>query len=329
MRAETFLIGFIIFDIAWMIFVFIHHARKKEKQQKNDPCHIDADHWVKGKTISIGYSGTARYINGREIKTCDEWDEWGVIKGFSMNISGHLKELERKMLDGRCDNYAAAKSEWHSYYSRLRKLCIQHCLWNPMLDDHAIFKPTTAQAEAEKQLFRRIDAACATGIDTDYQRSSRKEEILSYITSKNGHVVRKSMVNHFCGADDALKREYRRICNEMVASGILMESHNDKGQLTLKIKRQSKKKQNVQPQLAPSTFVRIKYENLSPKLYYKVKHTVGAPLHVDKTNNRCEFVSLSTGERYYTSLSQCTCPAYHNNEPCKHMVALAKHLGYL
>lgn len=330
MRAETFLIWFIVFDIAWVIFVFIHNARKQEKRKKNDPCHIDAEHWVKGKGISIGYSGDARYINGREIKTKDEWDEWGVIKGLSTNISGHLLSLERSMLDGRCENYTAAKSEWHSYYLRLRNLCIQHCLWNPMLDDHAIFRPTPDQIEAERRLFQRIDAACASGIDVDYQRSSHKDEIRSYIQSKKGQpVVRKTMVNHFCGTDSELKKEYRRVCDEMVASGILSESHDEKGRLTLRIKRQYKKKAKEIQQIPPSTFVRAKYENLSPQMLYKVKHTVGEPINVDKENNCCEFVSLSTGDRYHTSLSQCTCPAYGGGEPCKHMVAFAKHLGYL
>lgn len=330
MQAQTVLILFIIFVIAWMLFVLFYHAKKKENQQKHDPYHIDTDHWVKGKGISIGYSGDTRYINNREIKTPDEWTEWSVIRGFAMSISGHLKDLERKMLDGRCENYAVAKSEWHTFYERLRKLCIQHCLWNPMLDDHEIFKPTKSQTEAEQQLFQRIDAACISGVDIDYQRRSRKDKILCYMQSQNGQsVVRKTMVNHLCGTDVEEKKQYRKICNELVASGILTESHDEKNQLTIKLKRQYKKTAKEPTQLSPSVFIRTKYENLSPKMQYKVKHTVGTPTNIDRENNRCEFVSLSTGERYYTSLSQCTCPAYCGNEPCKHMVALAKHLGHL
>ena len=40
------------------------------------------------------------------------------------------------------------------------------------------------------------------------------------------------------------------------------------------------------------------------------------------------FTSKTSGERYTTSLERCTCPAFYKGYACKHMLALAMHLGY-
>ena len=51
-------------------------------------------------------------------------------------------------------------------------------------------------------------------------------------------------------------------------------------------------------------------------------------MNVDNEKNTAEYISVSRGDHYYTSLEKCTCPAYSKSYPCKHMVALANYLGY-
>lgn len=338
MRTAAFASWFVPLFITYIVIVVAatsYNVCKKNKKTKNDRHSYSRnvhEHKVTGKGMSITYSGDPRYINGREIKTTDEWDEWKVIKNLAWNISTHLLDLEREMAEGKCNNYNAAKTEWHQSYYKLRKMCIQHRLWNPLIGDHAIFEPTKAQLDAESALFQKIADACEDGIDVAYQKSRQKEKILNYIREQKTSIVRKKMVNALCGTDEILKKEYRRTCDALVKESVLVEGHDSKNQLTLRIKRQyTKKAETTQAplQLPPSIFSRTLYEGVPKKLEYKVIHTVGEPLNVDRQNNRCEFISTADGTRYYTTLSQCTCPAFGGKEPCKHMLAFAKYLGYV
>lgn len=64
----------------------------------------------------------------------------------------------------------------------------------------------------------------------------------------------------------------------------------------------------------------------------RAKSTVGHPLDLDREKNTCRFISTSTDDEYFTSLSACSCPAYLKSKeqrPCKHMFRLALELGKL
>lgn len=292
-------------------------------------------HVIKDIEISMVYEGEERYIDGVPIKTPDQLKEWWILKGLTENIAAHLQVLENDMYLGNCDNYAKSKEEWMIFYKRLRELCIRHRLWNPVLNDRQRFVPTVSQSFAETKVYRQIDESCEIGIDTAYHHHIAKEAIRNYIHSADGHVVhRRTMVNHLCGSDAEMKKVYRRLCDKMVADGILTESHDEKGRLLLKIRRRRKSNPiNNEPSagvpMTPSKFDPSLYSNISNAMLAKVRHTVGEPLNVDRQNNCCEFISLSTGTRYYTSLTSCSCPAFSHSEACKHMVALAKHLWYI
>lgn len=283
------------------------------------------------RDITVSYDGDRRYIDGKPVSTTEDMTEWWVLKGFSEAIGAHLIALENDMLDGQFLDYDDAKKQWDMYYGRLRDLCIRHKLWNPALNDREIFVPTNAQLALEEQLFQRIEAACEIGISESYQFTVKSKEILDYIRDQPGHAaVRRQMVSELAGNDPNIKDEYRKVCRRMVKDGILSETHDEKGRLLLKKKRARRKEVEEWAGLPPSIFSSSLYQNIDYRMLCKVKHTVGTPESLDRDGNRCQFQSLSTGEVYKTSLEKCTCPAFENGyNPCKHMVALAKHLGYI
>lgn len=92
------------------------------------------------------------------------------------------------------------------------------------------------------------------------------------------------------------------------------------------------RKRKVEPEapvtLPASHFDGSLFSTVDPKTFYKVQYTVSTPQEVDRERNTCIFYSKSTGEKYHTSLEQCTCPAFSGQYACKHMVALALYLGY-
>ena len=328
-------ITFVGLMIIYAIFSAASRSRKNV-QIRNDmtPSHTTTN-YVSSKTehgsVTMFYDGDKRYINGRPIQTTNEMTEWWVLKGFSEAISGHLSALEIDMLDGKVLDYDDAKQQWHMYYGRLRDLCIRHKLWNPALNDRQIFVPTDWQLTLEKKLFQRIDAACEIGVSESYQYTEKSKEILDYIHAQPGHAaVRRLMVNELAGNDPAIKDEYRKVCRRMVSDSVLTETHDEKGRLLLKKKRARRKKAEESIDLPPSVFSSSLYQDIDYRMLCKVRHTVGGPLSLDRDGHRCQFQSLSTGEIYKTSLEKCTCPAFENGSvPCKHMVTLAKYLGYI
>lgn len=284
-----------------------------------------------GVTFSMQYDGDVRYVDGIPISTFNDYIEWSVIKGFSMSLGNTLRLLENDMEEGKCLNYADARKQWDMYYNRLRELCIRHKLWNPVLEDRCIFTPTSLQLEKEKQLFQRIDTACELGINEAYQYTVKSKEILDYIASQPNKVAtRVNMVNKLAGSDVNKRAEYRQVCRRMVKEGILSETRDKNDKLALRKKRARRIKNEPPEELPPSCFSQSLYQNVDFKMLCKVKHTVSAPISVDHEGRRCEFQSLSQSKTYKTSLSQCTCQAFKDGfSPCKHMVALAKYLGYI
>lgn len=271
-----------------------------------------------------------KYLNGVPVSTTDELKEWWVIKGFSNAICGHLSELMREAESGKCKDYSALLEQWNTYYDRLRALCIRHKLWNGMLNDRQIFLPTEKQLSLEDDLRKRFLEACESGIDKAYDSDYMRGQIGNYLLLQYKHEsVRRKMVNDLAGSNLKIRKQYREICTEMVRDGVLSEKHNKSGDLVVKIKKPAEKKE-APVVLAPSIFSKELYANIDYQMMCKVKHTVGTPENVDRAGNRCEFTSLSRGERYYTSLQCCTCIAFENgSNPCKHMVALAKYLLYI
>lgn len=328
---------FLLFLIYHFMIHFVYQKCVKDKEQglgKNKYPEPET-HYVSSKSgafkYTTSYSGDKRYIAGKPISTLDDLKEWYVLKDFSVAINDHLRDLEREMEDGKCENYAAAKAQWDLYYARLRELCFRHSLWNPALGDRAPFVPTNHQLALEKQLFQRISEKCETGVDKSFQVETMRKEILDYILSQPGRIAaRREAVNALAGQDPERKKEYRQVCMQMVSDGILSETHDEKGRLLIRKRRAVKKKAEEVLWPAPEMFSSERFRDVDYQMLCKVKYTVGSPENMDYGGKRCEFHSLSSGALYRTSLGGCTCPAFGNGQrACKHMVALAKYLGYI
>lgn len=324
--ALVLIILFSVFSIGFNLFRLFSKADQKERDAPNATI-ISKNRVIQGSGID---PNDVKYLYGVPVTTVDELEEWRVLKGFSDAICGHLSDLMRTAESGKCEDYSALNEQWNVYYSRLRALCIRHKLWNGMLNDHQIFYPTEKQLHLEENLRKRFLDACEIGIDTAYIADGRRSEVFIYLFSQpNKEAVRKKMIRALAGDDLEKKKLYRRVCADMVRDGILSERYNEAGTLVVKKKRVRKKAPEV-INLEPSSFSPTLYSKIDCQMIYKIKHTVGVPENVDREGNRCEFTSLSRGERYYTSLQRCTCVAFENgNNPCKHMVALAKYLRYI
>lgn len=329
MRYESFLMWFGVAALIYIVLYIIgnHNWNKSSQDEASEQNNLK---YVKDKGGTLYYGEEARYIDGKQISTHSDLTEWNVLKYFSTAIADHLMDIKREAEDGKCENYGTALKNWDLYYERLRALCIQHKLWNPLMNDHEVFVPTPSQLNAESELRANFLESCELGIDKAYTFDCMKEQIFNYLLLQPRHeAVRRKMVNDLAGSEPENKKRYRKTCAEMVADGILSEKHNDAGDLIVKKKRLTKKK-NECLDLEPSTFSEEMYANIDHLMLCKVKHTVGKPENVDRIGNRCVFHSLSTGTMYRTSLSQCTCEAFKGgNAPCKHMVALAQYLFYI
>lgn len=275
-----------------------------------------------------------RRLFGSKLYSRDDWDRWNVLKGFSYGIYAHLKDLEKGIESEKTTNAAEMLEEWFAYYQKYRTLCLNIGCWNECIGDKKPFTASSSQLQKEKKL--KEDMQLRYEAVNNYRKSyweheqsleQYREAIKSYILSQPYHVARRTdMLKHISAETGMPYKELSAICSKMIKDGILSQKKNG-NRYEIKIAR--KKPQKKPPVLPPSNYYPGNYVNVTRHTLYKVDYTVGRPINVDKTKNTCEFISESTGEKYYTSLEKCTCSAFSRPvDPCKHMVALAIHLGY-
>jgi hypothetical protein len=295
----------------------------------------------------VMYSGIAddgpddgRRINGKPLSTHEDWARWWVLKGFSDEIFSHLCSLLDDITKGKCKSIPDARDEWKAYYSRYRALCIRYGIWNLAIEDRLPFMPTSRQLDYEKAVYSRLDHAVQNGNrvherlkeeQRDYDDRSKK--VLEYIDMQYKHsAVRHVMLSSLSADNLSEKSAYLKTCQRLVREEVLSESHNDANKIVLRKKRVNRKAVTLVTQSPQkSVFSKEWYACIPEKTLYKVEYTVGLPTNLDTGNNRCTFKSQSCGAFYCTSLTECSCAAFKNDPsiPCKHMVALAIHLGYL
>lgn len=289
-------------------------------------------------TLYKDYGGEVRYINGKPLSTNEDLERWWVLKGFSDAIQAHLYQLEQELITGKFTDSKSHLTEWHEYYAKYRHLCIQHGIWNAMLEETERFIPTKIQLQKEEALYQRIERDVITG-ETEIKRveedrrsyEDKCAEILDYIGSQYGHVaVRHQMITALSKGDASRKSELLKVCKRMVWENILTESTNSDGKYVVRKKRKSRQSVTVETQPEKAEFSKELYASIPRKTLYKVEYTVGKPSCVDREKGTCVFISQTCGVKYHTSLSNCSCPAFNGprSVPCKHMVALAKYLGY-
>lgn len=277
-------------------------------------------------------------IDGKKVKTDEDWQRWWIIRDFSVSIGVSLNEVEEQIKTAKCDNVEEAYSDWQELYTRLRNLCIKHSLWNVAIQDREPFIPTEWQIKKEETLKLYMQACYQEGLkrqrvnqEKEKKYVERQARVLDYLAqNKGGDVVRHAMIDSLSQDDPTMKKEYLETCIRMVKEKVLSESRNDSGRITIKKRRKSNKSSEPSDAIIPTTFRESWYSLIPQKTIYKVQYTVGQPIDLNKEANAAVFKSLSSRNTYHTSLEACTCHAFVDDStlPCKHMVALAIHLGF-
>ena len=275
-------------------------------------------------------------IFGHPPKTKDEWDRWWVNKGLAEGYYRHLEELEKRIDSVKEDTPASVLTEWFDYYQKYRDHCYEFGIWNQIVNDRKAFIASPSQREAEcrakEQIRRRYETAEIQRVARRTQEETEvifQNAMLDYIARQPGHTVQRSHMLKVVSKQQNIPRDaLLKIYGKMVTKHILSEKKVDGRYFVKKARKRAEKKE--EPVLLPkSRYYPSNYSEVSKRTYYKALDTVNPPINIDYNDSKCEFVSMSSGQTYYTSLEKCTCPAYQDaSHPCKHMLAFAIKLGY-
>ena len=205
-------------------------------------------------------------------------------------------------------------------------------MWNDLLNDHTPYIPTMAQLRQEKILYQRIENVYRECLEERKLYNQYRDQILSYLLTQPEHkVIRKKLFRHFDQNDEGKNKQFAKLFRQLVKNKVLSYRQNKDGKYYVRKSPTRKQKSKETLSLPASNYVSWQYEHVDKKTLYKVEYTVDPPQNVDRNTNTCTFISRSSGEKYYTSLNECTCPVYNASEKhaCKHMLALAIYLGYI
>ena len=271
-----------------------------------------------------------RRVDGHLCKTDTDYHKWNIINSTAREMHYRLKEIAYLLSDPATENGDTIYAEWKSRYSSYRAMCIKYGMWNYQLDDCKTFIPTYSQTVAEEMLKKRIDDLYKTWVTEHSQYTEENNLILDYLRKcPRCHAIKSDLVRDLSNGDSEERKKINRIYSRLKRKGIIADMQLQ-GTKTFETRIVIHQKKELQPvSLSPSTFIVELYSDLDQFDLFKVQNTVGIPENIDRTKNTCTFTSLGNGEVYNTSLNMCTCPSYQNNGRCKHMVALALHLGYL
>lgn len=281
-------------------------------------------------------SSEGRCLDGRPLRTKDDWEQWWVWKGFADGLSAHLDELERKMLDDENTDSAATLEEWHRQYEKIRRIYIRHGMWNTHINSQAPFEPTAAQLRKEQALFAAMEKKQQAAVEkqqaaaemrTIYEKYS--ESFFAYINQQPNHVaLRASMIRAIAEEYETDSKFVWKMYRKMRNDNRIKEEQNEAGRW--EVRKTFVRKPRPAPQKHRiSQYSETLYRQVTHRTEYKALITVGAPVDLSREEGSCRFISQSSGREYITHLDRCSCPVYRKGaEPCKHMVALASRLGY-
>lgn len=327
----------LIISVVGGIIICIVQDKTKASKDKYDSSRYQvlSEKQLQGATVRVireidGDDG--RRLNGKPLQNQNDWDRWWVLKGKGDGYVRRLYEIENEMAEDLQSDLDSLRNEWNRRYDAYKYLCKEHGMWNEMLKDHQPYIPTHYQLEREKALFSRIESICQHGMVERELYQKYQKEILDFLLTKPGHkVIRKKLFQHFHQEDPQKNKQFKRIYNKLVENHVLSDRKNPDGNYYVRKAPKRKAPSETSSDLPHSSFDSIQYINVDNKLLYKAEYSVASPIDLDIEKNTCTFISQTSGEKYRTSLSQCTCPVYDPSYryPCKHMVALALHLGYI
>lgn len=346
----TFIVIFIVAGVVLLIAGIGHSIKSDTVDQSKTNTVSKAYHTVhNNKQASIqngvGYTTDPRYIYGKPVKTEEDLDRWYVILNFSRNIRDHLVVLENQFTSAKDFQAAEHFAEWKDFYQKYRKLIVRHRMYNSYIGVNEPFVETTEQLHREKSFLEKIEKEYhAADLDREiyiselYDEYVCKDEIINHLKNCNRKSCYKAdLLKEISVGNPERRKQIKKAYSVLLREAIIGEKLDENGKtVTRFIVRRSKAEMNVEKEssttteLAASSYDAGLYAGVSRYTILKVEETVGEPQHVDRIKNTCQFVSLSTRNKYQTSLQECTCRAFSQGipVPCKHMIKLAMHLGY-
>lgn len=326
----------LIFSLCMLIIppIYRHNKRIREKEEWESTHQVLSEKKIDGITYRVVRDRTpddGRRLNGKSLQTQEDWDRWWTLKGKGEGYIRRMHEIEEAFYDATQADHEKLLTEWYSRYDSYCALCRQNGMWNEMLKDHVPYIPTDAQRNLEKTLFSNIEKMFLDGKSFRDMYQHYQDAILAYLLTKPGHkVIRKDLFKHFKHDDAEENKQFKKIYNLLVKNHVITDRKNKDGNYY--VRKAPKRKEALPPEAEEySTYNPALYANIDPKMIYKLEYSVSSPIDVDTNHNTCSFISQTSGQRYSTSLSRCSCPMFdpNNRYPCKHMVALAVRLGYL
>lgn len=280
-------------------------------------------------------------IDGHAVVSDDDWKRWWTKKWFTDRIFEHLSELEKIFESGEVSEEKAksALDDWFSYYEKYRTVCLECGIWNMLVEPNTPFVGNEDQLKIEdllkKENVNRFRIASKYR-DEHKKYTDRVEECGNYILAHldecpDKSAPRTAMIRKIAEQTNADARDVKKMYYQLIDDGMISEEMRGNRYYAKKTSRKTPRPPKLEKvfKLPPSVYDPACYAKVEKEMLYKVEYTVGKPINVDRETNTCEFISESNGERYYTSLSKCTCSSYRSPlSPCKHMIALAIELGY-
>lgn len=287
------------------------------------------------------YSDNRYFLNGKPVKNDREFRQWVIVKNVSVNMKNHIKQLESELTDYRnLDAYSSFR-QWQQDYNKYRNYCMHHKLWNLVLGDIEPFIPNEYQLVLEKEYISAVEQGYRESqskradfkIEQD-QIDIVKPKILDYISSQYGkRAIRSTMLNDITEETELSKNTVRKAYRRLLKDGTIGEKKNENNRYVVRIIHRRKKSApepvSISPSIKSSVYRKSLYANVDIYMFDKVKYSTDKPFIINKEKNIGIFTSMADGSKYTTTLESCTCPSAQREIPCKHMVALAVHLGYL
>lgn len=286
----------------------------------------------------LAYSGDQRYLDGKPIKTIEDFERWQVVNNHALAIKDHLRGLRIRFLDPHEARAEQLYQEWQSQYQYYRQLVVRHCLWNIAVEIYAPFVESPRQLEIEKSFlekqekeFEQTKPAREAYMLSAYEEYLAEREMLDYLEQcRHKKCKKRKMIEDLAAGDMEKRKLLNRRFHSLELRGIVGQQKDDNGDLVARriIRRKLQKEESL-PIPEKSVYRPEWYRGVDRVAILKSVETVGQPFEVDRDAGTCHFKSLVTGEEYRTSLEKCSCLAFENDNrtPCKHMIALSRYLG--
>lgn len=247
-----------------------------------------------------------------------------------------------KFTKAHCENGEELYREFREKYNAYRSFCLDKCMWNNFLQDRQIFVGTDRQLYLEGKFLDDVRARYQAVAPKQREYKLRQEKtrqcgalLLERLRQekKGVAVLRAQLIRELAGEDQELRNAYGRACNALVREGKVTQGKDEKDRVVIKARsfRMGAEDHRDEPDLRdlfPSVYLPQYYSEVTYYDVQKALMSVDSPEELDQAKKYCVFHSHATGEKYYTSLSGCTCPFDHTEKPCKHMIRLAIKLGY-